>query len=332
MIAGVNKPSESPQVTVLIVNWNGAAVLSRCLAAVFAQTYRDFEVLVVDNGSTDGSADGLEDAWPGVRVVRLAENSGFAAGNNSGAALARGRWLALLNADAFPEAGWLAALLVAAETQPDGTCFASQLVMAGDPARLDGTGDVYHASGMVWRRHYGQLAAFGQQAGEVFSPCAAAALYDRDWFLRLGGFDTALFSYLEDVDLGFRWRLAGGRCWYVPEAVVTHVGSASQGAHSAFNIYYGQRNVTRVFVKNMPREWLALLLPLHLAVLAFFTAVYALRGQGGAVLRARWDALRGLPQTWRDRRTVQALRTVSGWAVVRQFSWDLLALLFRSRR
>src|SRR6185436_15150615 len=135
-------------------------------------------------------------------------------------------------------------LLEAAAAEPAFACFASELRMAGDPRLLDGAGDVYHVSGLSWRRgHQRPLSGLGTERREVFSPCAAAALYRRDVLAAVGGFDESLFCYFEDIDLGFRLRLEGHRCLYVPGAVVHHVGSALSGRRSAFTVYHGHRNL-----------------------------------------------------------------------------------------
>jgi GT2 family glycosyltransferase len=299
-----------PAVAVVVVNWNSGALLERCLLALGAQTLGPRRVVVVDNGSTDGSERAARDR-AGVELLALGTNLGFAAANNRGIARTEGcAWVALLNPDAFPEPGWLEALVRAAG---DGrfALLASRQVMANDPARLDGTGDVYTVAGRAWRRHHGQAAAGNAlELEEVFSPCAAAALYRRDALLEAGGFDESFFCYFEDVDLAFRLRLAGHRCLYVPDAVVHHVGSASSGRRSPFSVYHGHRNLVWTFWKNMPAALLALYWPHHLALNLVSLVWFILRGQGGTILRAKWDALLALPRVLRERRRVQGARKV----------------------
>lgn len=310
----------APVVSVLVLNWNGAAVLPRCLDALAAQTFRNFEVWVLDNASTDGSAEIVETRWPEFHVARFERNLGFAAGNNRGAALARGRWLALLNNDAFPEPGWLAALVQAAEAHPEGAFFASRLVEASDPSCLQAAGDVVHASGCAWpRRSEAQPMGANEHPvlEEVFSATAAAVMYDRQVFLQLGGFAEAFVSHLEDVDLGFRLRLAGQRCLYVPEAVAAHVGSASYGRESERTVYQVQRNLLWLYVADMPGALFWKYLPAHLFAHLFFLIYYSLRSRAGAVWRAKRDALRGLPAALRRRKQVQAARRVSPAAIDR---------------
>ena len=301
-----------PLVSVIIVTWNSKIYLQACLDNLLAQTFRDFEVILVDNGSEDDALDGLHNKYPvfDLHIHRLSSNLGFAAANNIGARLARGKWLALLNADAFPEPNWLERLLEAAEIKPN-AFFASRQIQANNPGRLDGDGDVYHVSGLAWRKNYDIPVNGLNEPQEVFSACGAAAFYPRQAFLDAGGFDEDYFSYHEDVDLGFRLRMRGLKCMLVPSAVVHHVGSASTGRKSDFSVYYGHRNLVWTFFKNMPAILFWLYLPLHIAVNLFSLLYFTLRGQGGVIWRAKINALRGLPGILKKRRVIQRDRRVS---------------------
>jgi GT2 family glycosyltransferase len=295
-----------PLVSVIIVNWNGNRVLNRCLTALSNQTFKDFEIILVDNGSTDGSVDKIGIDGFGIKIERLPTNQGFAAANNLGVSLAKGRWIALLNTDAFPAPTWLEYLIMATQENPEFTFFASCLIMANRPGYLDGTGDVYHCSGQAWRRGYGKPSrGVWQERDEVFGPCAAAALYLRESFLQVGGFDEDFFCYLEDVDLAFRLRLIGQRCLYIPEAVVEHVGSESHGRQSDFNLYYGYRNMVWTFFKNMPSPLIWKYLPFHLSINLIHLAWFSWRGQGRTIWKAKRDAFRGLQSILKKRRKVQ---------------------------
>lgn len=291
------------QISVILVAFNSAKHLTRCFSCLEKQTFQDFELIVMDN---DGSAGGFTENKLVRTYQLLNRNLGFAAANNIGARLARGEWIVLLNADAYPEPDWLETLLRAAEQNPQYTAFSSRQIQFDSPNLLDGAGDAYHISGLAWRNHYNlPVDRYGLEAAEVFSPCAAAALYDREEFLAVSGFDEDYFSYFEDVDLGFRLRLNGAKCLYVPEAVVHHVGSASTGRRSDFSVYYGYRNMIWTFFKNMPSPHIWLFLPLHIFAVLFFAAYLTLRGQGGAIWRAIFDAARGLPKMLAKRRLVQ---------------------------
>jgi GT2 family glycosyltransferase len=246
-----------------------------------------------------------------LHVECLPANRGFAAANNLGAKLACGQWLTLLNADAFPEPDWLDKLLDAANRNPEYSTFASRQLSASDPSILDGAGDAYHVSGLAWRSFLGYPAkGHGLNADEVFSPCAAAAMYKREAFLEVGGFDEDFFSYFEDVDLGFRLRLAGYRCLFVPKAIVHHVGSATFGERSDFAFYHSQRNLVWTFVKNMPSRMFWKYLLAHLIANLVYQSWYSFRLPGKAIWRGKWDALRGLPLMLRKRKEIQAKRRV----------------------
>jgi GT2 family glycosyltransferase len=299
------------RVAVVVVNLNGAAVLDRCLAALRRQTVRPARAIVVDNASTDGSAEDLEGRHPGIEVVRLAANLGFAAANNLAVARADDcDWVALLNPDAFPEPAWLERLLAAAEAHPEFAFFGSRLLRADDPETLDGTGDVLHVGGMAWRRDHGAPAAGTRlDPEEVFSPCAAAALYRRDVWEQVGGLHERYFCYFEDTDLSFRLRLAGHRCLYVPDAVVHHVGSAIAGTDTDFTVYHSFRNLIWTYVRNMPGVLAWVYLPQLVLVNAFLLGAFALRGRPLVIVRAQFAALLGLPRVLSERRAIQASRT-----------------------
>lgn len=305
------KSGLSPTVSIIIVNWNGAQYLPRCLDTIASQTFTDYEIIVVDNASSDHSVDDLENRLPGVRVIRLSQNVGFAAANNKGAHLARGRWLALLNNDAYPEPYWLEKILDAAKHYSEFSFFASHMMQADGEGLIDGTGDVYHVSGLAWHRNYSQHEVQANpEMGEVFSPCAAAAVYDRKAFLDVDGFDEQYVSHHEDVDLGFRLRLRGLRCLYVPDAVVEHVGSASYGKVSDLTVYHVHRNLVWCFFSNMPGHLFWIYLPAHIVANLVFLVYYSLRGQGKVIWRAKLDALRSLPLALRKRREAQKTRRV----------------------
>ncbi len=308
----------APFVSVIIVTWNSKPYLFNCLSALSKQTIQDFEVVLVDNGSTDNSLDNMKYQWRDHQLIveSLDANLGFAVANNIGARLARGKYLALLNADAFPEPDWLEGLLKAAQDNPQFTFFASRQIQANTPELLDGTGDAYHVSGLAWRQNHNHLAnAYGAQSCEVFSACAAAALYSRDDFLKAGGFDEDYFSYFEDVDLSFRLRLAGGRCLYVPQAVVYHVGSASTGKESDFAFYHGYRNLVWTFFKDMPASLFWAYLPRHMLMNMYKSIVFLIRRKRSVILKSQVDAFRALPAILRKRKRVQQTRTVSSWEI-----------------
>lgn len=312
-----------PRYTLIIVNWNSWDILSRCLEKLQAQTYRDFDVLVIDNASDTPPPFDFHLHYRNVTLIENQSNLGFAAANNQAISqLGGSEWLVLLNPDAFPEPDWLEKLVEAARENPDYAMFASRQLMEGKPGFLDGEGDVYHVSGRVWRDGYGKRVGnvvvdehfAGRRHGsrEIFSPCAAAGMYRRDALMSAGCFDEDFFCYVEDVDLGFRLRLMGHRCLLVPDAVVHHIGSATTGGRrSDFSVYHGHRNLVWTYVKNMPGWLFWACLPLHVAMNVVTVMVFLGRGQGGTILKAKRDALLGLPKMWRKRQQIQGKRVAT---------------------
>lgn len=316
----------SCNIVVIVVNFNGGALLMRCLESLRNQTLAPARVIVMDNASSDGSADTAVEAFPEFTFIRLTDNTGFAVANNIAVKTADGcEWVALLNPDAYAAPDWLEKFCLATQRNPDFSFFGARMLMDDNPEKLDGIGDVYHASGLVWRSGHGAMASGRYlQATEVFSPCAAAALYRREDLLAVGGFDEDYFCYVEDVDLGFRLRSKGLRCLYVPDAVVHHTGSALTGKRSDFAIYHGHRNLVWTYVKNMPAILFWLLLPLHIAMNIVSVVLFSLRGKGAVILRAKWDAVKGVPHMWHKRRYIQADQVVSVtyiWRVLDKRLW-----------
>lgn len=306
-------------VTVIIVNWNSGTLLAKCLQHLEQQTIPPAHVFVIDNASADNSAASAE-TFSNVTLLRMASNHGFAGGNNAALNQCDTEFIALLNPDAFPEPDWLQTLLMAASSQPEVSAFGSRQLCEETPNVLDGIGDSYLISGLVWRKRHGKQQQMKDLIPqEIFSPCAAAALYRRQDLVDIGGFDEDFFCYVEDIDLGFRLRLAGHRAMYVPGAVVRHVGSATTGGrHSDFSMYHGHRNLVWTFVKDMPGFLFWLLLPLHVSMNLASLFWFAFRGRGGIIWRAKRDALLGLPKMWHKRQYIQKTRVASIGQIWRQ--------------
>jgi GT2 family glycosyltransferase len=288
------------------------------------QNFNDFEVIIIDNGSQETFNKKLLQDFQNLQInfVQLSQNIGFSSGNNLGVKHAEGKYIITLNADAFPQKDWLEKIYESTKKYPN-CFFASKLVMANDPMRLDGAGDVYHFTGQVWRKYHNCNKKNNQLIEkEVFSACGAAAIYPIDAFLKVGGFDPDYFSYVEDVDLGFRLRLAGYRCIYLPDAVVHHVGSGSTGKRSDFSVYYGQRNLVWTFMKNMPGVLFWMLLPFHiiLNILAVWLSLF--RKQGKITIKAKMDALGDLPVILRKRSQIQKNRKVFIINIIKVLDWD----------
>ena len=321
--------ASSNKIGIAVVNWNSFDVLSRCLAAIKAQSLAPACVVVVDNGSDEAIAK-LDGVLPkNVHYIRLAENTGFAHANNLAVEqMKECDWIALINPDAFPQPDWLEQLGNAARRRPEFAFFSSLTVTDEYPDYLDGTGDVYHVSGIAWRRGYGRhIAKTHIVEEEVFAPCAAAAMYRRDAWEEAGGFDEDYFCYFEDVDLAFRLRLLGYRCLFVPTAVARHIGSVTSGGQqSDFSVYYGHRNLVWTYIKNMPGYAFWLFLPLHLAMNLATLLWFSASGRWRIIFKAKWDALKGLKSAWSTRRVVQATRRVAVSEIVRRMDKRLIPI------
>jgi GT2 family glycosyltransferase len=317
----------SPRLTVVIPNWNGEKFLDLCLGSLRGQTFRDFEVIVVDNGSTDGSVTFVEEDFPEARVIPLKENRGFSAAVNAGIRASATELVALLNNDTEQDPGWLEALVSAADEHPEAGFFASKLVDFRDRQVLDGAGDALRLSGLPYRLGHGERDR-GQfdRPTYVFSACAAAALYRREMLDGVGLFDEDFVSYCEDGDLSFRAQLAGYRCLYVPDALVYHMGSASTGGkRSETATRLGTRNSISLLAKNLPLSTVPHVLPFFVLGQLARSLTAAAAGTLGAHLRGLAGAWRQLPLALEKRREIQGKKRISDAEVRRLLRESSLA-------
>jgi hypothetical protein len=302
-----------PHVTIAILSYDGRELLEMALPHVFAQTHPSFEALVVDNGSSDGTAAWLHDTWPTVRVVALPENVGVTAALNVCIAESRGELVLLLNNDVELAPDALTLLVQALAEHPDAGSAAPKLLDFARREILDGAGDVLTRSGFPGRRGHGERDR-GQydRAEEVFGACGGAALYRRSAFDRVGDFDADFFAFYEDTDWALRARLAGFGCRYVPSAVAYHMGSATLGSDpSDFTRFHQWRNGPWLLFKGLPASLLVRQAP-RLLVGQLVHLLAAVRARRLRLwLRAWGQVLRGLPALAAKRRAAQALRTVS---------------------
>ena len=260
----------SPKFSVIIVNYNGGAYLQAALDSLKRQTVQDFEVICVDNDSTDGSADGLNsEALPTFELIHAGANLGFAAANNLAAKQVSGEWLCLLNPDAVADPDWLEKIADGISRHPDCNVFACAQFVLEDSAHLDGVGDAYLVFGIPWRGGFERPVTELPAEGRCFSPCGASAIYRRETFETYDGFDERFFCYCEDVDLGYRMQLGGEDCIFLPDARIAHKGSGTSGRYSYFTTFHGNRNRTWTYLKNTPLSLLILTLPGHLALLGY---------------------------------------------------------------
>ncbi len=320
-----------PRCSVIIVNWNGLPFLGPCLEALSRQTLSDFETILVDNASTDGSSRWVAEHFPGVRLLLHSRNLGFAEGVNSGIAAARGDFLILLNNDTQVDPCFLEALVEAAGLDERVGMVGGVLVFDRKPEFVASAGIRMQWDGValdLWvGRRRGELPDRPQ---EVFGPSGGAALLRRAMLEEVGIFRPEFFAYLEDVDLAWRARLAGWRCLLAPGAVVRHVYSATGGKDSPFKTFYLARNRWLVLYLNLPAGLWLRYAPLILAY-DLAACAYGILGGKGEIWRGRLAALRMFPSLRPERRAVQRLRRVPLRELARFFSpplspWSTLRL------
>ena len=239
-------------VSIVIPNFNGKHFLEDCLKAVFAQDIDNMEVIVVDNGSTDGSQEYL-DAYPGVRVLKLDKNYGFCGAVNAGIKAADSDYVILLNNDTEVDKNFAAELLNAIQSDEKIFSCSSKMIQFHDRTLMDDAGDYYCALGWAFGRGKGGDIERYEKSVDIFAACAGAAIYRKKMLESLGYFDEKHFAYLEDIDVGYRARIHGYRNVYAPKAIVYHVGSGFSGsAHNAFKVKLSSRNSVYLAYKNMP--------------------------------------------------------------------------------
>ena len=322
---------KTPLVSVILVNYNGRPFLGPCLEALRGQSFADFETVLVDNGSSDGSAEWVARHHPEVRLLAQERNLGFAAGNNVGIAAARGEFVVLLNNDTRAEAGFLQALVEAAQSDPTIGMVAGVLVFAHRPERINSAGLRVQWDGVVLDERCGELReSLPQGPVEVFGPSGGAALYRRSMLAEVGPFRPEFFAYLEDADLAWRGRLAGWRCLLAPQAVVQHVYSATSSGDPSFKSFHLARNRLLLLYLDLPAglwwRYGPFILGYDLAACA-----YGLLKRDDAVVRGRLAALGLWRQLRPQRQATQRLRRVplrelSCWLVPPLSPWGTLRL------
>lgn len=316
-----------PQVSVVILNFNGHHLLSACLSSLQRQTFKDFETILVDNGSKDGSADWVAASYPSVRLIRLSKNLGFSEGNNVGILASQGKFIALLNNDTEVDPEWLEHLYKHMSSDDTIAACDSKVLYFDQRDTIWCVGGDYSAAGAAFFRGQNSKSSEYQQPSDVFIAVACAAMYRRSVMEEIGLFDKDFFNGFEDVDWSFRARLRGYRIVNVPASCVYHKVSATTRHNNEryveMYVYNGQRNVTAVFIKNMPNELLVRYWPLHLIYILGSMVYFIKVGQLRAFLRAKQTLLKQWPDLWRKRKQIQSLHTSPVPEIERMFyrSW-----------
>lgn len=342
--------ADGPLVSIIVVNWNGLRFLDDCLSSLEKQTWQEREFVLVDNGSTDGTADCIR-TWserlPRAQAIQLSENTGFCRANNLAFARARGEWIALFNNDAVAEPNWLEELVRHADAERRIGMLGSKILFVEPAGVIDKVGHLIYWDGQ--NRGRGTMESdVGQynRPEEILWPDACAALYHRKIFEETGGFDETFFAFGDDADLGMRARLLGWKSWYVPTAVVHHHHSATAGAYSPLKVMLVERNRLLLAIKNFS---LPLLIQNPYWTLRRYGwhAYAALRRQGasGRFVRAHgwwsmlvnlaWSYLSAaklLPAALRSRRQIQRTKRLSDREMtdlLRRFQIDIRELTLR---
>jgi GT2 family glycosyltransferase len=303
------RPDIAARFSVIIPNWNGRHHLEECLNSLASQTFRDFDTVLVDNASTDGSVLFVREHFPDVKIVSLHENTGFAGGVNAGIRASNGEYVVLLNNDTAVESGWLMHLNLAVSENPDIWLFASMLVNYYDRTLVDSAGDALDLCLGPYK--IGEREPLQRHLSRrfIFGACGGGGCYKRELFGRIGLFDEDFFAYFEDTDLSFRANWSGFRCLSVPDAVIFHkvggTSDAGQANRDRFDIMR-RRNYIFLILKNYPLEFLIRYLPFILASHCLKFLANIVRGRIGVALTTQLKIAAGLPGMLQKRRRIMA--------------------------
>lgn len=307
-------------VSVVVPNWNGMAYLPECLSSLRKQTFERFEVIVVDNGSEDGSVEFIKEAHAWVRLIALSENRGFAAACNEGIRAASGKYIALLNNDTVVMPRWIEALRNAVERDGKVGMAASKILLDPETREIDSVGMLIYPDGLARQRGRGEIDR-GQfdDSREILFPSGCAAMYRMEMLHEIGLFDEEFFAYCEDADLGLRGRRAGWEAVLAPDSIVWHRYSGTSGKYSSFKAMHVERNRIWVAVKNFPLSWL-LMIPFAALLRYLFQLYGGITGSGSTarfreahsikniffiVIEAHISALKKLPLMLKKRMAIK---------------------------
>jgi len=326
--------NSAPLISVIIPNWNGKQFLAECIDSLREQTFCDFETILVDNGSTDGSAKFAEERYGEfIRIIRNKKNLGFTGGNNVGIQAARGKYIVLLNNDTWAPPNWIDELVKVTHLGPPIGMWASKVYSYYKRNQIEAVGELIYWDGLSRSRgQYEQERGQYEEIEEIFFPPGCGGMYRKVVFEEIGLFDEDFFAYADDAEIGIRARLAGWKCVYVPKAVLYHKNSGSTGQYSPFKAFYVERNRFWITLKYFPLPLLFLSIFFTFYRFAFqaygalahrgaagqFTKNYSPLRLIGILFKAYGSGFRYLPRMWKKRKMLRPLRKVSYGEI---FSW-----------
>lgn len=303
----------SVKLSVIIPNWNGKYLLKICLPSLKKQTFREFEVVIIDNGSKDGSKEYIEKYFPEVKLIKLETNIGFAPAVNLGLKICVGEMMVLLNNDTEVDKDCLKNLVDASKRKDIGFV-AAKILNFKNRKLIDSAGDYIDAVGHADNYGRGQIDSEKfNRPGSLFLATAGGSLFKREVFEKIGFFDHEYFAYMEDVDFCLRAQLSGIKGWYEPRAVIYHIHKATSSKNPGFTEYLQFRNMTLTVLKNFPKELFLKDLNWLKVILVNINTIRYLAGLGflKEALKAEWYILKTLPKTLRKRSEIQSNIKVS---------------------
>lgn len=298
-----------PKVSVVIPNWNGLKLLKVCLPSLKKQSFRDFEVIIIDNGSTDGSVEFVKKNYPEINLIILEKNIGFSPAVNLGIKMGKGEYFVLINNDTKVDKDCLKMLVKAAEKHPDVGMLACKMLNFYNPSLIDSAGDYIDASG------HANNIGLGEKDGEkynkeshVFLVTGGGGLFKRKVFEKVGFLDDDYFAYFEDVDLCLRAQMAGFKGWYAPKAVIYHMHGETSKKNQAFKEYLQFRNMTMTIIKDFPKKLLMKDLNWLKIILVNINTIRYLGGKGyfTSAIKAEWYVLTHLVSLLKKRKEIQS--------------------------
>ena len=314
------------EVSVIIPNFNGMAYLDGVLSGLECQTVRNFEVILVDNGSSDGSCAFVASSYPWVHMIELPENFGFCKAVNEGIKASRAPYVLLLNNDIEVTPDFIEEMLAAIRRHKKAFSCAARMIQFYDRDRLDDAGNYYCALGWAYARGKGKDIHTCEKEEKIFASCAGAAIYRRKIFEKIGYFDEEHFAYLEDMDVGYRAMINGYENWYAPKAMVYHVGSGTSGSrYNHFKTRYSSRNNVYLIYKNMPLLQIILNLPFLIVGFGTKLLFFTLKGFGKEYLAGIKN---GFQISKKDRKVPFKFRNLPNYLKIQVELWINIARRF----